>query len=179
MHYIISKNTKEKYIISIPGKHVFYFENLSVRIQFIIDAENVDLQIYGLYQGSTDENFDLSITQIHNTPNSKSTTLIKSVLDDNSRIHFTGKIRIEKNAKNSKALLTNKNLLLNKKASAMSIPQLEVLPHEVECTHAAVTAPLDSNQIDYLITRGITDKEARKLLVNGFVQEVKRYSKDN
>ncbi|PID52566.1 MAG: hypothetical protein CR972_01255 [Candidatus Moraniibacteriota bacterium] len=172
MHYNISKNSKEKYIIKTPGEHIFYFENLSARIQFIINAENIDLQIYGLYQGTVDKKFDLSITQIHNTPNSQSTTLIKSILDDHSKLHFTGKIRIEKKAKNSKALLTNKNLLLNKKASVISIPQLEVLPHEVECTHSAITTTLDHAQLNYLVARGLSKKNAKKLLLEGFIQDV-------
>ena len=177
MYYNISQNPKTEYVIKDPGEHIFYFENISGEVNFIIDAENVDVRIYGLYQGDDNNLFNIAITQIHTKPNSHSETLIKSVLDNKSKIHFTGKIRIEKNAKNSKALLTNKNLLLSEKSSVISIPQLEVLPHKVECTHAAVTAPLDQDQLNYLITRGISINNAKKILINGFAQEILQHKK--
>lgn len=171
----ITNNPQSTYIISKPGDHVFYFENLSTDITFIIDTEDADVQIYGLYQGKNADTFTTAITQVHNKPNSTSTTLIKSVLDDASQLNFTGTIRIEKDAQNSKATLTNKNLLLSEKASALSNPQLEVLPHEVECTHAAVTTPLDHDQLSYLTARGISENEAEKLLIDGFIAEITQY----
>lgn len=178
MYYNISHKPKNKYIINTPGEHIFYFENISADINFIIDAENADVSIYGLYIGNDSEQFILNITQTHASPNSHSTALIKSVLNDTSQLHFTGKIRIEKIAQNSQALLTNKNLLLSDTAHVVSIPQLEVFPHQVECTHAATTAPLDQEQLHYIISRGISKKDAQKLLINGFTQEILQYKNE-
>lgn len=177
MHYNISKNPKKEYVIKTPGEHIFYFENISEEITFIIKSENAVVNIYGIYVGEKKDQFNLTINQIHEKPNSQSIALIKSVLDDASSLRFTGRIRIEKEARNSKALLTNKNLLLSKNSSVISIPQLEVLPHEVECTHAAVTAPLDQDQLYYMTTRGITHDKATELLINGFTQEILRHKK--
>lgn len=177
MYYNISKNPQKEYMITESGEYIFYFENMSAKIHFIIDTQNADVYIYGFYHAKNTEKFNLKITQTHTAPNSHSTTLIKSIVDDTAQFSFTGKIRIEENAKYSKALLTNKNLLLSDKAHILSIPQLEVLPHEVECIHAATTAPLDPDQLHYLTSRGIATKESMKLLINGFSDEVRQHKK--
>lgn len=179
MFYNISHKPQKEYIITKSGEHVFYFENISGTINFIINAKNSTLRIYGLYTAKNNEKFTLDITQIHNAQNSHSKTLIKSVLDGSSQLYLTGKIHINNNARNSTAFLTNKNLLISQKAHIISIPQLEILPHEVKCTHAAVTTPLDTEQLNYLISRGISESHAQQLLIDGFTQEILRHKKNS
>jgi Fe-S cluster assembly protein SufD len=175
MHYTISTTSQKNYIITRSGEHIFYFENLSAKIRFIIKAQNAHVYIYGLYQGMKNNHFDISIIQEHIEKNSTSVALIKSVLYDHSSLNFTGKIRIEKNAKETKAILSNKNLLLSESASVLSVPQLEILPCEVECTHTTTTIPLDHDQIHYLVSRGMSQNKAKELLINGFMQDVLQY----
>jgi Fe-S cluster assembly protein SufD len=99
------------------------------------------------------------------------------VLNDNSKLTFTGTVHIKKEALNSIAHLVNHNLLLNKSASAIANPQLEVYPSEVECTHCAKTIPLPQTQINYLQTRGLSINNAKELLANGFVDEILKIKK--
>ncbi|MFA5986290.1 MAG: SufD family Fe-S cluster assembly protein [Parcubacteria group bacterium] len=175
MFILVVNKRKKEYKITTPGKHVFYFENLTADLTFVIAAEHAEVAIYGLYQGKDTDDFVLDISQIHTAPHTKSTALIKSVLRDNAQLHMRGKIRVEQNSVGTEALLTNTNLLLSKNAHVISMPQLEILPHEVHCTHAAQTKPLDPDQLDYLINRGITPHDARQLLIDGFLQEILQY----
>jgi Fe-S cluster assembly protein SufD len=177
MTYTVVNDRKKEYEITTPGKHVFYFENLTTDLTFVITTERADVTIYGLYQGKATDNFSLNISQIHTVPHAKSTTLIKSILYDNAQLHMHGKIRVEQNAVDTEAFLTNTNLLLSKNAHVISMPQLEILPHEVHCAHATQTKPLDQSQLDYLINRGITPHDAQQLLVDGFLQEILQYKK--
>ncbi len=177
MYKDISHNPQKTYTITKPGVHVFYFENMSQDIHFIVTHPDANVQIYGLYRGKETQKFHLAITQTHTVPGATSTALIKSVLDDASQLHITGKIHIAKNAVHTKAFFTNKNLLLNKNASVTTAPQLEVFPHDVTCTHAAVTTPIDTDQLHYIATRGIAQKDAQDLLINGFTQDVLRHKK--
>ncbi|MEA3323230.1 MAG: SufD family Fe-S cluster assembly protein, partial [Patescibacteria group bacterium] len=72
------------------------------------------------------------------------------------------------------AHFTNHNLLLNKNAHTTISPQLEVMPSDVECTHATTTAPLNKKQLQYLSARGMTNTQAKQLLIDGFINEISR-----
>ncbi len=177
MYENITNDNQTTYEITKPGEYVFYFENKNGDITFNIACENVNVYIYGLYQEREEDNFTLNITQNHISPNATSRSIIKSVLDDKSTLNFTGTICIDKKATNSIAHLTNHNLLLSKSARAITKPQLEIIPGQVECTHAATTSPLNKNQIYYLMSRGISTKKAEQLLIHGFIAEIKNIKK--
>ena len=91
---------------------------------------------------------------------------------DKSRFHYEGLIKIEKGAQKSNAYQKNQNLLLSDKAWAESKPYLEILANDVRCTHGATIGQIDREQLYYLSTRGLTEKEASKLLITGFCQDI-------
>jgi Fe-S cluster assembly protein SufD len=62
----------------------------------------------------------------------------------------------------------NRNLVLSKGARADSIPGLEILADDVRCTHGATVGKIDEDQLFYLYSRGIPEKEAERLIVMGF-----------
>ncbi|HIP50088.1 MAG TPA: SufD family Fe-S cluster assembly protein [Candidatus Pacebacteria bacterium] len=170
----ITKDNQKIYKITTPGEHIFYFENKTGHIIFDIACENADIKIYGLYQCKDSDKLTLNITQKHSAPNSTSDVLIKSILRDKSTFNFTGLIHIFKNAVNSTAHLTNTNLLLGTDSHVITSPQLEVVPNQVDCEHSAKTIPLDILQLNYIISRGISEESAKQLLINGFISEIKK-----
>ena len=64
-----------------------------------------------------------------------------------------------------------KNLLLSDKARAEAIPELEVLADEVAAAHGAASAPVDREQLHYLMSRGLDEESAVALLIEGFLQD--------
>ncbi len=177
MYKDITNDNQEIYEITKPGEYVFYFENKVGNLSFNIACENIDVKIYGLYQCNNLDKLTLNITQKHSAPNSTSNVLIKSILRDKSTFNFTGTINIKRGAVNSIAHLTNNNLLLSESAHIITNPQLEVIPGEVECTHAATTSPLNQKQINYLETKGLPENNAKQLLINGFINEILQIKK--
>jgi len=169
----ITKDNTKNYKITNAGEYVFYFENKNGNVTFDIRCENADVKIYGLYTDDTNpQKFKLHITQKHTTPNSESTTIIKSTLKNESTLNITSTINIDINGINTNAHFVNKNLLLNDKAQTIVTPQLEVIPGNVSCTHATSTTPLDKYQLQYLVTRGINVETAQQLLIEGFLNEI-------
>jgi Fe-S cluster assembly scaffold protein SufB len=65
-------------------------------------------------------------------------------------------------------------LLLSEKARAEAIPELEVLADDVKAAHGAASAPVDSNQLHYLQSRGLSSDEASSLIVEGFLMDAFR-----
>ena len=63
-------------------------------------------------------------------------------------------------------------MLLSNKAKADTLPKLEILANDVRCTHGATVGPIDPEHFFYLASRGIEDKDAQKLLIEGFFDEV-------
>src|SRR3990167_1751845 len=94
------------------------------------------------------------------------------VFYDESKFIYQGLIRIEKEAQKSKAYQKNQNLMMSDKCFVDSRPFLEILANDVYCTHGSTTGKLNQNEIYYLMTRSLDKNSAKKLLVDGFIQEI-------
>jgi Fe-S cluster assembly protein SufD len=79
-------------------------------------------------------------------------------------------IKVEPDAQQIDAFQDSRNLLLTKTAHADSIPGLEILANDVRCTHAAAIAQIDPEQLFYLRSRGLSEANARRLVIEGFLQ---------
>ncbi|MCL4364499.1 SufD family Fe-S cluster assembly protein [Patescibacteria group bacterium] len=156
-----------------PGDYAVFFENLSGELVFDINASNVNLNIYGLYVGNKSDDFKVNTVQVHRAPSSTSNLLIKGVFYGSSKFYYRGLIRIEKDAQKSHAYQKNQNLTLSKDCFIDSRPYLEILANDVFCTHGSTTGRLDKEQMFYTKSRGLEEKEAEKLLVEGFIDEIK------
>lgn len=173
MHYKdITTDTQTQYRLTEPGTFVFFLKNRSGDITFSIDHSDVIVHIFCVFDGEKNENFFLNTVQRHTAPNSESHMLVKSVLKENSKLYLTGNIFITKDAMASMASFANKNLLVGEKSSAETKPSLEILADDVQCSHSATTAPLNPSQIHYLQGRGLSQEQAEKLLIEGFLKEV-------
>ncbi len=166
------KNQEKKLVFDKPGDYLVYFKNLSGTIIFNIVSSNINLNIYGLYIGKKNHQFKIKTVQNHKVGDSTSNLLIKGVFYHSSQFYYQGLIRIEKGAQKSHAYQKNQNLILSEKVFVDSKPELEILANDVFCTHGSTTGRLNKEQIFYLKTRGLTEKKAEKLLVDGFIREV-------
>lgn len=118
------------------------------------------------------QEFDQRTLQDHTVPNTASDLLYKNSLDDKARTIFSGLIRVQPKAHKTDAYQKVKNLLLSDESEANSAPGLEILADDVRCTHGATSGQIDSDELFYLLARGIEKKAAQKLIVHGFLDEV-------
>src|SRR5207237_10539891 len=105
-------------------------------------------------------------------PNVTSDLLYKCALKDASRAIYSGWVHIRPGAQKSDAFQTNRNPVLSEHAKADAIPNLEIENTEVRCGHAASVGPVEDDTLFYLQSRGIPRREAERLIVFGFFQEV-------
>lgn len=117
------------------------------------------------------QELDQRTFQIHESPNTASDLLYKNSLDDQSRTIFSGLIRVNPGAHKTDAYQKVRNLLLSDDAEANSAPGLEIEADDVRCTHGATSGQVEAEELFYLMSRGISRKEAQKLIVQGFLQE--------
>ncbi len=131
---------------------------------------------FGLLYGRDRQHLDIQTTQVHKAPHTGGEALYRHVLTDRAKSIFKGKIIIEKDQVFCNATQKNENLLLSKKAEAVSLPKLEILNNEVQCSHGATISSLDEDQLFYLISRGIGMDDARKMIIEGFFEEILKKS---
>ena len=110
--------------------------------------------------------------QHHRAPGCKSDLLYKGALQDKSRLVWRGMIRVDRDAQKTDGYQRDDNLLLSEEARADSIPGLEIQADDVKCSHGATAGCVDDELVFYACCRGLSRKEAIRLIVTGFFQQV-------
>ena len=121
---------------------------------------------------SKNEHQEIKTKINHLVPNCKSYQKIKNVLDGSSNGIYQGKIFVKDIAQKTDAYQLSKALLLDDKAEFNAKPELEIYADDVKCSHGSSSGCIDRDAIHYLMTRGINLPEAKKLLINGFLNEI-------
>jgi len=159
---------------SIYNNFIFSVGGNMSRIEVIssINAADIDFNIKGLYLAKTNQHHDITTLMQHKHPGSKSNQHIKGILQEDSSGVFQGKVVVSQDAQKTDAFQFNQNLLLSENAEVNVKPELEIYADDVKCSHGATTGELDEQMLFYLRSRGLKKEEAKKLLIEGFVNEL-------
>jgi Fe-S cluster assembly protein SufD len=137
----------------------------------VLAGEGGECLINGIFIGGGRQHLDNYMLVEHASPHCASRQFYNGILDDSSHGVFHGRIIVHKDAQKTDAKQTNRNLLLNDSAQIDTKPQLEIYADDVKCTHGATIGQIEENALFYLRSRGITEAEARRLLLRAFAGE--------
>ncbi|MCD6366452.1 MAG: Fe-S cluster assembly protein SufD [Bacteroidales bacterium] len=137
-----------------------------------LNANGCNHEMYGLFLVDKGQHVDNFTFIDHTKPHSDSVELFKGILDDNATGVFAGRILVEKDAQQTNAFQTNKNILLTDEAKMNTRPQLEIYADDVKCSHGATVGQIDEDALFYLRSRGIYKKDARLMLIHAFAHEI-------
>lgn len=132
------------------------------------------LSVIGAFLLANNDDVRVEINIDHVAPDTTSDTVIKSVLSDRAVGGFFGLVKIVKGAKNTNTFFREDALILSDYAKAEAVPSLEIDENEVKAGHASTVGPVDPEMLFYLLSRGVTQKTAKKLIVQGYVDVVSR-----
>jgi Fe-S cluster assembly protein SufD len=135
--------------------------------------------VNGIFSLTDNQHHEIRTTINHLTENTKSYQLIKSVLGKDSKAVYQGKILVNSIAQKTDGYQLSKALLLNETSEFNAKPELEIYADDVKCSHGSASGSLDENSIFYLMSRGLSHKQSKELLINGFVLEVIEKITDN
>ncbi|TMD12308.1 MAG: SufD family Fe-S cluster assembly protein [Chloroflexi bacterium] len=121
------------------------------RVEASLAGEGSNAELKAIYFASGEQFFDFHTLQDHRVGNTRSDLLFKGALQDVSRTVYAGLIKIEKHAARSDAYQAN---------------------NDVRCTHGATVGPVDPEHLFYLRSRGIPEKTAKRMLIQGFFGDV-------
>jgi Fe-S cluster assembly protein SufD len=126
----------------------------------------------GFYFTDGTQHLDHDTQQNHLAPHTTSDLLFKGALKGKSRSVWQGMIYVAPGAQKTDGYQANRNLVLDDQARADSIPGLEILADDVRCTHGATVGKLEQEPLFYLKSRGIPQREAERLVVEGFFDPI-------
>ena len=106
----------------------------------------------------------------HKGPNGDSDIKYKSAIYDKNTGNFIGQINVDKKAVGTKSFMTNKNLLVDPLAKAISRPILRINTKEIECSHGCTTSKIRDEDIYYLETLGLDKRSAKSMIASGHIQ---------
>lgn len=133
-------------------------------------GEGASTKSYGVFLGAAKEQFDLAATAYHKADHTSSDMHTKGVLEGSSKAVYRGTIDIAADAFGCDGYQKEHTILLSENAVADAIPNLEIRNNDVRCSHGATIGRVDDEQLFYLTSRGITHREAVKMLVKGFFE---------
>jgi Fe-S cluster assembly protein SufD len=143
-----------------------------VRMETKLDGPGSSAKVTGAYAGAGRQHLDFDTTQEHAAAHTTSDLAFRGILADRATAVWRGMIRVDPGAQQTDAFQESRNLLLSKRAHADAIPGLEIEANDVRCTHAAAVAQVDPEQLYYLRARGMPEPQAKRLIIDGFLQEL-------
>ena len=143
-----------------------------IEINMNLEKENSTCYILSGLSLGKDEHQEIKTQINHLAPNCKSYQKIKNVLENDSTGVYQGKIFVKDIAQKTDAYQLSKALILDDQAEFNAKPELEIYADDVKCSHGSTSGSIDEDAIHYLMTRGIKLPIAKKLLINGFLNEI-------
>ncbi len=134
--------------------------------------QGAEFHAIGVGAGKGREFHDIEFQAEHLSNNTNSSILYKCVLRGKAHHVFDGHLIIPHGLKNIEAIQVNRNILLEKTARAESMPRLQTLSDSVMCEHGTTVGELDDEALFFLMSRGISEEEARRILIKGFINDI-------
>ncbi|MFM2352269.1 MAG: hypothetical protein RL096_750 [Actinomycetota bacterium] len=165
----LGRNAKLRHlVVSLGGKTV----RVSTSAEFAAPGSEVEL--LGMYFADAGQYLENRLYVDHAVPNCKSRVTYKGALQgEKAHTVWVGDVLIRQAAEGTDTYELNRNLLLTDGARADSVPNLEIETGKIEgAGHASASGRFDDEQLFYLQARGINEREARRLVVRGFLNEI-------
>ena len=165
----LGRNSKLRHmVVSLGGK------TLRVSTSAEFTGTGGDVELLGMYFADAGQYIENRLYVDHAVPNCKSRVTYKGALQgDKAHTVWVGDVLIRMAAEGTDTYELNRNLLLTDGARADSVPNLEIETGKIEgAGHASASGRFDDEQLFYLQARGINEREARRLVVRGFLNEI-------
>ncbi len=143
-----------------------------IRLTVNLLGANSVCDIRAVYLAGLNNRLNLITDVLHSGAHSISNQKIKGILTDAAQMDFRGIIRIPRHSQKCAGDQNHRALLLSDRALVRATPELEIYADDVKCAHGSAIAALDEKQLFYLMSRGLSKIEARRLLIRGFVMDL-------
>lgn len=139
--------------------------------EVIIPFEKVgeEMEWVGIVDARDPGEYELRVVADHRVERTKGRITVRAVAGAGAKVKIKGIIKIAKEAQETDDFLELRVLTLDKTAQAVAEPELEIEANNVKASHAASVGQVDSEQILYLMSRGLTKELAQDEIISGFL----------
>lgn len=141
-------------------------------ISALLQGSGASTALHGLFLPSGTQHLDAHTRIEHIAAHTTSFEEYRGIADGKGRGVFNGKVVVHPHAQKIDARQSSRNLLLSPTAEIDSKPELEIYANDVKCSHGATTGQLDATQLFYLRSRGLSESDARTLLIRAFAESI-------
>ena len=166
---IVEKNGTIEWVSGSFGSQISMLYPMS-----ILKGECARAEFTGVSFAGKGQNLDTGAKVIHAAPNTSSTINSKSISRNGGKATYRGVLKVNSNAYNSKSMVSCESLMLDNKSKSDTIPVIDLLNDDVEIGHEAKIGKISDESIFYLMTRGISEDEAKSMIVRGFVEPISK-----
>ena len=166
-HYVVTGEQNEKSLFLV-WSFILQGKKISIKINLFFIRKHIINKFLCITLSKSRDIYKLDIFPQHVSPQCNSNSIIKSIINDYSRILFLGKVKVYKYSNTSKGHLKFKTLLLSRDAKVESRPGLEIYNDDVICTHGFTVSYINKTLLYYIQSRGISYLTAQKLLLKSF-----------
>ncbi len=166
---IVGKNAKMEWVSGSFGSKISMLYPMS-----ILDGEGAQTEYTGISFASTGQNLDNGFKVVHNAKNTSSLVNAKSISKNGGKCTYRSLVRINENAKNSKSSVSCESLMLDDISISDTIPTNDIRTDDAQFSHEAKIGKISDKTIFYLMSRGMTEEDAKAMIVRGFAYEVSK-----
>ena len=140
----------------------------------ILNGEGAKTEYTGISFAGKGQNLDTGFKVVHNAKNTSSVVNSKSISKNGGVATYRAQVKINENAKNSKCSVSCESLMLDDISRSDTIPVNDVRTDEVEFSHEAKIGKISDKAIFYLMSRGLSEEDAKAMIVRGFANPISK-----
>ena len=151
------------------GSHVSYLYPMS-----ILNGKGARAEFTGVTFAGNDQNLDTGTKVVHNAENTSSYVNTRSISKDGGTSTFRSAVVITEKAKNSKCAVSCESLMVDNISRSDTIPAMDIRTRYADVGHEAKIGKISDDAVFYLMSRGLSEEEAKALIVSGFADNVSK-----
>ena len=166
---IVGKNAQVDWVSGSFGSRISMLYPMS-----ILNGEGAKTEFTGISFAGKGQNLDNGFKVVHNAPNTKSVVNSKSISKNGGKCTYRSLVRIMEKAKGSKSSVSCESLMLDDISVSDTIPVNDIRCDDVEFSHEAKIGKISDKAIFYLMTRGLSEEDAKAMIVRGFAYPISK-----
>ena len=165
----VAEGGKIEWVSGSFGSHVSYLYPMS-----LLNGEGARAEFTGITFAGKGQNLDTGAKIVHNAPNTSSYMNTRSISKDGGISTFRSAVVVNPKAKGSKSAVSCQSLMLDDISRSDTIPAMDIRTNDADVGHEAKIGRISDEAVFYLMSRGISEEEARALIVSGFADNVSK-----
>lgn len=163
----VEEGGKIEWISGSFGSHVSYLYPMSV-----LNGKGARAEFTGVTFAGEGQNLDTGTKVVHNAPNTSSYINTRSISKDGGISTFRSSVVVNKKAKNSKVAVSCESLMVDNNSRSDTIPAMDIRTQYADVGHEAKIGKINDDEIFYIMSRGLSEEEAKAMIVSGFADNV-------